>query len=128
MFAFMKLSLKLCLVLHNFSLFFTIFFYCVKIVLRSPRIIIALSSVSKSCSDFFCGNADFKCFNYIDGSQICPLINKLTWQCSLLLLNGAICSPKMSAAQKLLWMPVIWTDCNVVWLCFWGVWSRFWGI
>jgi len=27
----------------------------------------------------------------------------------------------MSAVQKLLWMLVIWTDCNIVWSCFWGI-------
>lgn len=96
----------------------TIFFYC---VFRSPRTIIALSILSERCSDFFCGNAVFKSFNYIEGSKMCPLINKMTWQCSLRLLNEAICSPKMSAPQKSLRMLVIWTDCNIVWSCFWGI-------
>lgn len=96
----------------------TNFFHC---VFNSPRTIIALSTFSERCSDFFCGNTVFKSFNYIEGSQMCPLINKLTWQCSLILLNAAICSPKMSAPQKSLWILVIWTDCNIVWSCFWGI-------
>lgn len=63
------------LALECSHLFFHCFLYCVKIVFISPRIITALSSLSKRRSIYFCGNAVFKCFNYIDGSQICPLIN-----------------------------------------------------